>query len=73
MADYKGAWDSLWWDPEEYAALAQDLMYNLTNVAANSSGESLKIRISSKMQDLIGENFIFGKRIPIFWRYIQNV
>lgn len=25
MADYKGAWDSLWWDPEEYAALAQDL------------------------------------------------
>jgi hypothetical protein len=35
-------------------ALANELMYNLTNVAANSSGEALKIRISSKMQDLIG-------------------
>jgi hypothetical protein len=35
-------------------ALANEMMYNLTNVAANSSGEALKIRISSKMQDLIG-------------------
>jgi hypothetical protein len=34
--------------------VANEMMYNLTNVAANSSGESLKIRISSKMQDLIG-------------------
>lgn len=35
-------------------AIVNEMMYNLTNVAANSSGESLKIRISSKMQDLIG-------------------
>lgn len=35
-------------------ALANEMMYNLTNVAANSSGEALKIRITSKMQDLIG-------------------
>lgn len=34
--------------------LANEMMYNLTNVAANSSGEALKVRINSKMQDLIG-------------------
>lgn len=39
---------------QENIAIANELMYNLTNVAANSSGESLKIRINSKMQDLIG-------------------
>lgn len=35
-------------------AIANEMMYNLTNVAANSSGESLKIRINAKMQDLVG-------------------
>ena len=34
--------------------LAAEMMYSLTQVAANSSGEALKIRISSKMQDLVG-------------------
>ena len=51
----------------ENTALAQDLMYNLTNVAANSSGESLKIRISSKMQDLIGllKNIGYGLTLAL--------
>lgn len=38
----------------ENCSLANELMYNLTNVASNSSGESLKIRINSKLQDLVG-------------------
>lgn len=33
--------------------LANQLMYSLTNVAANSSGEALKIRLSSKFTDLV--------------------
>lgn len=39
---------------QENIALANEMMYNLTNAAANSSGEALKIRITSKMQDLVG-------------------
>ena len=39
---------------QENTKIANELMYNLTNAAANSSGEALRIRIGSKIQDLIG-------------------
>jgi hypothetical protein len=58
---------------QENTSLANELMYNLTNVAANSSGEALKIRISSKMQDLIGLLKNIGNAITLSLEQIDRI
>lgn len=58
---------------QENTSLANELMYNLTNVAANSSGEALKIRISSKMQDLIGLIKNVGNGITLCLENIDRI
>lgn len=58
---------------QENTSLANELMYNLTNVAANSSGEALKIRISSKMQDLIGLLKNIGNGITLSLEQIDRI
>lgn len=58
---------------KENTALAQDMMYSLINASANSSGESLKVRISTKTQDLIGLVKNIGNGITLALEMIDNI
>lgn len=58
---------------QENLNLANEMMYNLTNAAANSSGEALRIRISSKMQDLVGLIKNVGRGITLSLEHIDKI
>ena len=58
---------------KENTALAQEMMYSLINASANSSGESLKVRISTKTQDLIGLVKNIGNGITLALEMIDNI
>lgn len=58
---------------QENNALIKDMMYSLTNAAANSSGEALKIRISTKMQDLVGLIKNIGRGITLSLEQIDKI
>lgn len=58
---------------QENNVLIQEMMYSLTNAAANSSGEALKIRISTKMQDLVGLIKNVGRGITLSLEQIDRI
>ena len=58
---------------QENNSLIKEMMYSLTNAAANSSGEALKIRISTKMQDLVGLVKNVGRAITLSLEHIDEI